>query len=283
MASADSEILHVSDTALMVAGCRALETSRPNGVVRDPYAARLAGPRGMAITAAFSGLELMCFGLAVRTVFLDELVVRVVRDHSIATVLSVGCGLDARPWRLGLPPELRWIEFDLPAMIEYKSGVLAGETPRVRLERRVADVTDPAQRAKIIAAAEGPTLMITEGLLMYLPADAVEALAVEAKQAGIGYWMMDATSGAFARRVHMDSYQSIENVRAEGHLQGEEIIELVGRLGWKKLVQRSYAVDVPARVPQVRLQELMAAMPRQMEPPPPITDDPSGVHLFGQD
>ncbi len=235
----------------------------------------------MAITAAFSGLELMCFGIAVRTVFLDELVLRVVREHSIATVLSVGCGLDARPWRLGLPPELRWMEFDLPAMIEYKSSVLAGETPPVRLERMVADVTDPEQRAKIFAAAEGPTLMITEGLLMYLPAESVEALAVEAKQAGVGHWLMDATSQTFARRVHMDSYQSIENVRAEGHLNGEEIIELVGRLGWKSVARRSYAVDVPARIPQVRLQELMASMPQRPDPPPPMTDDPSGVHLFG--
>jgi len=49
MDSADSEISHVSDTALMVAAARAMETARPDGLVRDPYAERLAGERGMQV------------------------------------------------------------------------------------------------------------------------------------------------------------------------------------------------------------------------------------------
>jgi O-methyltransferase involved in polyketide biosynthesis len=32
------QIQHVSDTALMVAACRALETARGDGLVRDPFA-----------------------------------------------------------------------------------------------------------------------------------------------------------------------------------------------------------------------------------------------------
>src|SRR5690242_19545823 len=37
------EITHVSDTALMVAACRAHETELQDAWVRDPFAARLAG------------------------------------------------------------------------------------------------------------------------------------------------------------------------------------------------------------------------------------------------
>ena len=216
MSSPDSEIVHVSDTALMVAACRALETARPSGIIRDPFAERLAGSRGLAIARAFSGLELMCFGIAARTFFLDELVTTTIAGHSIATVLSIGSGLDARPWRLDLPPELRWIEVDFPDMLDYKSALLEAERPHCRLERLAADVTDPAQRNAVFAAAgDAPALMITEGLLMYLPAGAVEALAVDSPRAsGVRYWMMDTTSQAFAKRVHMASYQSIENVRA---------------------------------------------------------------------
>jgi methyltransferase (TIGR00027 family) len=281
MASPDSEILHVSDTALMVAACRALETARPTGIVKDPFAERLAGPRGMAIAAAFQGLELMCFGIAARTFFLDELVTGAIAEQGIATVLSIGCGLDARPWRLDLPSDLRWIEVDFPAMLEYKSGVLAEHAPRCRLERMSADITDPMQRQAVLSAASGPTLMITEGLLMYLPAGAVEALATEAPEAGVRYWLIDATSEAFAARVHMNSYQSIENVRAEGHLDGEGIVDVIHRGGWNTLVHRSYARDVATRIPVARLQDLMAHLPPMKEPPPPIPNDPSGVHLFG--
>jgi O-methyltransferase involved in polyketide biosynthesis len=32
------EIAHVSDTALMTAACRAMETQRPHGLIRDPFA-----------------------------------------------------------------------------------------------------------------------------------------------------------------------------------------------------------------------------------------------------
>jgi O-methyltransferase involved in polyketide biosynthesis len=48
MSSEEQQIVPVSDTALMVAACRAMETPRPDGLVRDPLAERLAGERGMA-------------------------------------------------------------------------------------------------------------------------------------------------------------------------------------------------------------------------------------------
>lgn len=48
MSSNDGEIIHVSDTALMVAACRAHETELEDAFVRDPFAARLAGERGLA-------------------------------------------------------------------------------------------------------------------------------------------------------------------------------------------------------------------------------------------
>ena len=100
------EIAHVSDTALMTAACRALETDRADGLIRDPFAARLAGDRGMAIVRALDRLEIMCFGIAIRSRFLDQLVLDTVSGQGIATVLSVGSGLDTRPWRLELPAAL---------------------------------------------------------------------------------------------------------------------------------------------------------------------------------
>ena len=97
------QIQHVSDTALMVAACRALETARADGLVRDPFAERLAGARGHAILHGITGWELMCFGIGVRTRFLDDLVVETIARESIEVVLSVGAGLDTRPARPRLP------------------------------------------------------------------------------------------------------------------------------------------------------------------------------------
>src|SRR5690349_6566052 len=118
MSSTHSEINHVSDTALMTAACRALETESEDGFVHDPFAARLAGERGFAILSALPYPEMMRFGLGIRSRFLDELLLETLASGRVATVLSVGCGLDTRPWRLALPSQLRWIEVDFADVLD---------------------------------------------------------------------------------------------------------------------------------------------------------------------
>jgi O-methyltransferase involved in polyketide biosynthesis len=74
-------------------------------------------------------------------------------SRPIATVVSVGCGLDTRPWRLELPRDLRWVEVDFADMLDYKDALMSAETPRCRRERITADLNDAAQRRTIYAAA----------------------------------------------------------------------------------------------------------------------------------
>src|SRR5579884_3410155 len=123
------EIEHVSDTALLVAACRALETELPDGFVRDPFAGRLAGERGKAIATSVPQVGLMQLGVGLRSHFMDELL-GVAMGDGVDTVLNLGAGLDTRPWRLDLPADLRWIEVDFPAMLDYKAAALAGAEPR---------------------------------------------------------------------------------------------------------------------------------------------------------
>ena len=125
VSSINGQITHVSDTALMVAACRALETELPDAFARDPFAARLAGERGFAILNAVPYSMILRFGMAIRTRFLDQLLAEVLAGEAIPTVLSVGCGLDTRPWRSDLPADLRWIEVDFPDVLDYKYGLLA--------------------------------------------------------------------------------------------------------------------------------------------------------------
>jgi len=119
--------------------------------------------------AIFRGLphpELMRFGVGVRSRFMDELLLEALASKPIATVLSVGCGLDTRPWRLELPPKLRWIEIDFADMLDYKDSLLSAETPRCSRERITADVNDAAQRRGVYAAAgraPAPSVLIDLG------------------------------------------------------------------------------------------------------------------------
>ena len=282
MPSSEERIQHVSDTALMVAACRGMEDARADGFVRDPFAERLAGKRGMALARGLPNVELMCFGVGMRSRFLDELLLQAVGEQGITTVVCLGAGLDSRPWRLEVPADVRWIEVDFPDMLDYKAAVLASEKPKCRLERMAADLNDPSERARILAGAgDGAGLAITEGLLMYLPAETVEALAEEmARAGGIRYWLLDVTSQHLSQRLNRGSMQDIENVRAAGHLQGGEILDVVARHGWSPFDRRTYVADGGA-IAARRIMAMGGQVPAAPRAPVPA-DDPSGVHLFAR-
>lgn len=272
----------MSDTALMVAACRTLEAESPDGFVHDPFAARLAGERGMAMLQTLQRPEWMRFGVAIRSHFIDELLLQALASNSIATVLSLGCGLDTRPWRLDLPPELRWIEVDFADMLDYKDARMSSEKPRCRRERLTSDVNDGAQRRAIYAAlGPAPALMITEGLLMYLPAASVEAIASEpCRESGVAWWMADISTSAFSKAIDMAANRSITSLQAPDFLHGEQIIEMVRRHGWKESARRSYITDMAFAAK--RIQKMMGDAGQQAGPPPVPPDDPTGIHLFAR-
>jgi len=282
MAQLHGEISHVSDTALMVAACRALESDTPNGLVHDPFAGRLAGERGLAMLRALPQPEMMRFGIGVRSHFVDELLLEALASHPIATVVSLGCGLDTRPWRLELPSSLRWVEADFADMLDYKDGLMSAETPRCRRERITADLNDAAQRRAIYSATgPAPALMITEGLLVYLPAATVEALAAEAGRGnGITHWMSDVMTTGFAKALTLDTGRSVRNLQASDSLQGEQLLDLVGRHGWLTAARRSYIADMAfAMEPAARL---LGDRAKPTGPPPVPPDDQTGVHRFAR-
>lgn len=238
---AEDKVENVSDTALMVAACRAMETALPDGLVRDPFAERLAGQRGMAIAGSVPILEGMRFGVAVRARFMDEILADLLRNGQIKTVLNLGSGLDTRPWRLRLPPALRWVEADFPAMLEYKAAKLAGERPRCRFEQVAANLADTRDRQKVFErAGAGEALMITEGLLMYLPRAGLMALATEAPQlSGVRHWLLDVASQELMR-VTGGNQSTVERLRPGDHLAGQAILDAASESGWRVAKKRLY-------------------------------------------
>jgi len=266
----------------MVAACRAHETEQEDAYISDPFAARLAGERGVAILDAMPHGNILRIGMAIRTRFADELVLEALASHPIKTVLSVGCGLDTRPWRLDLKPDLRWIEVDFPEILDYKERLMSKEKPRCRRERFTADLNVPSQRhAMYEAASPQPALMITEGLLMYLPAGTVEALAAESwNQCGIAHWLSDITTSAFSQALGGgDTMKAIRHVQAADCLKGEQILEVLDRHGWATTARRSYITDV-GFVRERFIRRMGGATP---PPPPPFPPgDPTGVHRFAR-
>jgi methyltransferase (TIGR00027 family) len=282
MSPTGGEITHVSDTALMVAACRAHETEQEDAFVRDPFAARLAGERGPVILRELPHSAVLRLGLAIRTRFVDELLLEALGVSPIATVLSVGCGLDTRPWRLNLPSNLRWIEIDFADVLDYKDRRMSGETPTCRRERLTVDLNDSGRRrAMYEAAGSAPALMITEGLLLYLPAATVEGLAAESwNQCGVAHWISDVTTTAFSKVLGggTDTLQAIRHVQASDCLKGEQVLDLLQSHGWTTSARRSYIADVGFVLERIRRMTGGTIPPSRPYPP----DDPTGVHRFAR-
>jgi methyltransferase (TIGR00027 family) len=196
-----SPVRHVSDTASWVAIYRAMESERRDAIFRDPYARRLGGERGEAIVRSMPGGEHSAWPMIVRTAVMDEIVLRCVRAGA-KTVLNLAAGLDARAFRLDLPRDLRWIHADMPPMVEYFRERMDGETPRCTLEYAALDLREEGPRRALFerAAANGPVLAITEGLLIYLPEPAVVPLARELHEiARARWWLTDLASPQLLR------------------------------------------------------------------------------------
>jgi methyltransferase (TIGR00027 family) len=210
----------VSDTALIVAYARAVETERTDAVFRDPLARSLAGERGKKMYDKIQGDYSLGWLVSTRTWILDSLIQQAIQN-GVDTVLNLAAGLDTRPYRMELPPDLRWIEVDLSGILAYKQEKLACDTPVCRLERIPLDLTLGSQRQQVLAAATATAhrvLAITEGLLVYLPPRQVEAIAIDlAQQPAVVSWLSDLVSPLAAKvaELRMSGERVAEQVQLQ--------------------------------------------------------------------
>jgi methyltransferase (TIGR00027 family) len=172
-------IRNISDTARWVATYRAQESERRDAVFHDPFARALAGERGVRIAAATPFMRKAAWSMITRTYLVDRIVDREVA-RGADLIVNLAAGLDARPYRMDLPPSLRWVEVDLPEIFDYKESVLADAVPRCTLERVRLDLAELDARRALFARLGGSAtraLVIAEGLIIYLTRDAVSGLA----------------------------------------------------------------------------------------------------------
>jgi methyltransferase (TIGR00027 family) len=109
--------------------------------------------------------------VALRAKQLDDWSADFLQQHPDAVVLHLGCGLDARAFRLGLPPSVRWFDIDQPSVIELRRR-LYDDTERYQMIG--SSVTDLQWLDQIPTGH--PTLVVAEGLLMYLRESEVRQL-----------------------------------------------------------------------------------------------------------
>ena len=232
--TADSPISNISDTARWVAVYRAWESSRPDALFQDPYAQRLAGEQGRAIAKLMPRQARSGWPIVVRTKLIDDLITAAI-EQGCDTVANLAAGLDTRPYRMTLPPSLRWCEVDLPALSEEKERLLADATPRCRLMRIRADLRDASERRRALREAIGSAsrvLVLTEGLLVYFDPPSVEALSTDLlAEAAVRWWALDMASPAIVQMVNARMGRLLAN--APMRFAPPNGIAYFESLGWK--------------------------------------------------
>jgi len=258
---------NISDTAVWVAMYRAQESERPDALFDDPYARRLVGERGEQILRSLANGRRMSWPMVVRTVVFDEIVTRLVRDEGADTVLNLASGLDARPWRLPLPESLRWIDVDLPEILGYKQRQLEHDAPQCGYEARAVDLRDANARRRLFAEVDSGnrrTLVVTEGLLIYLAEESVAALGRDlAAQPSFRWWLIDLVSPMLLRRLSKTWGRTLDRANAPFQFAPAQGTRFFEPLGWREREFRSVWTDAKRlhrRMPGAWVYDLLGAL-----------------------
>jgi methyltransferase (TIGR00027 family) len=274
MSPAEPLIRNISDTAQWAAVYRAEESERPDAVFRDPYARRLAGPRGEQIADSLPKGRSQSWAWVTRTYLFDQFLSEEIA-RGVDTVVNLAAGLDARPYRMALPPALRWIEVDLPALLDYKEQVLAGENPRCALERVRLDLADVPARQQLfdrVGRDSKRALVITEGLLIYLTAEEVRSLARDlAAPPSFQRWLLDVVSPGLLKMLLKQWGSSLDDAGAPLKFGPPEGPAFFAGAGWDPLDVRPI-LRTAARIKRSPfLLRLVAKLP---EPKGPLGNRP---------
>jgi O-methyltransferase involved in polyketide biosynthesis len=99
---------------------------------------------------------------------------------------------------MDLPASLRWVEVDLPDILDDKEQILGDATPVCALERVRLDLSNADARRGLfnrIGRSAKQVLVLSEGLLIYLMAGEVGELAQDlATPPSVQHWAVDICS-----------------------------------------------------------------------------------------
>ncbi|MEU9080459.1 SAM-dependent methyltransferase [Kitasatospora sp. NPDC048538] len=170
----------VSRTALAVALVRAYESSRPDPLFVDRYAAAFVEASAVPVPTAGPdspfARRLVVHGI-LRTRFYDDRL----RAAGTDQVVLLAAGLDARAYRIDWPAGTRLFELDLAPVLAFKQQVLDGLGAAPACERTAlpGDLLDGEWPRRLVEAGfdpQRPTAWLAEGLLVYLTAEEAAGL-----------------------------------------------------------------------------------------------------------
>ncbi|MEU0557969.1 class I SAM-dependent methyltransferase [Dactylosporangium sp. NPDC006015] len=232
----------VQATAYAAAACRAAESRLPRPRVSDPLAELFTPTAAAAPIArlADAGRD----EVVARTVLIDRMLVDALERRPGAAVVNFGAGFCTRPYRMRLPGCRELVEADDPAVVELKDRTLHGRPHSCPVRRVGLDVRDETAVSAVVdeTGRSGDVIVLTEGLLVYLPAGAVTALAATlASRTGAAHWIADIVSADSARQMQTLA----QRVPGGLALFGLDSLTPLEEPGWRVVAYRALPVPRP--------------------------------------
>lgn len=231
----------VGATATAVAAGRAMASQGPDAALDDPWADPLVRAVGVPQFISMIDGDLlteddplmsrqtMVEQMVVRTRFFDDFLV-----HSgLTQAVILASGLDTRAYRLTWPAGTTVFEVDQPEVIDFKTRTLAELGATASADRRAVgiDLRDDWPTALKSAGFDPsrPTAWIAEGLLIYLPPQAqdalfdhITALSAPGSRLATEHMDMDALPADWAQKIDERSQQTGSDIRlSELFYQGQ--------------------------------------------------------------
>ena len=164
----------VSETLLITLYARAVESQRPDALIKDDKALAMV----QQIDCDFSRFKLQGhdeIALILRVREFDRLAREFLTRNPDAVVVHIGCGLDTRFERVD-NGRVEWFDLDMPDVIELRKSLIGGEGPRYHLLG--SSVFEDVWLESLIPYYQHPFLFIAEGVFPYFETAQVKSLVL---------------------------------------------------------------------------------------------------------
>lgn len=183
----DVEVPPVSKTAWYTLASRNEDATKKNSICNDQYAKDLMSEEAKEVFKAFVHLKEQNAMNVVRHRIIDDEIQEILnQNEGNVRIFLLGAGFDTRAFRLCGG---RWVEFDDPAVIEYKNDKLPAYNCSNKLSRITIDWTFDDVILKLNkfltlnpCYPNEKTIVVYEGVFMYLHREHIMNVLTELKQ-----------------------------------------------------------------------------------------------------
>jgi O-methyltransferase involved in polyketide biosynthesis len=167
----------VAESLLITLYIRAMESQRPDALVKDARAEELV----RLLNYDFGRIRLLHLSemnklvIILRSRQFDRYALDFLARHLDAVVVHIGCGLDTRFERVD-NGQMEWYDLDLPHVIELRRQWIGGEKDRYHLLG--CSVLEDAWLDTVSAYSRRPFLFLAEGVFIYFEETQVKSLVL---------------------------------------------------------------------------------------------------------